>query len=124
MKNARFIRFAVGLLFFAPISLTAQGYSTIEIGNVQSVRFLAAIVQDQQGVPIEGVAVQELGPGWKGLLASTKTDATGAFAFPPIKNHEIYYFELRKDGFDPLRVRVKVDRKRGKLLKLQMTVAA
>jgi hypothetical protein len=94
--NIRFVCFIASFLFFVPVQLAAQGLSTIEIGNMQLSRSLAATVQDQQGLPVEGVLVEELGPGWKDPLRSTKTDAAGAFAFSPVTGREIYYFQLRK----------------------------
>ena len=122
--NTHFVRIIASFLFFVPLQLAAQGYSTIEIGNVQLSRSLAATVQDQQGFPIEGVVVEEFGSGWKAPLRSTKTDSAGSFNFSSVQGREIYYFELRKDGFDPLRVRVKVNGKLGKKLKLQLTLAS
>jgi hypothetical protein len=121
--STHFVYVIASILFFVPGLPAAQGYIEIEIGNLQLSRSLAGIAHDQHGLPVEGVLVEELGSGWKDPLRSTKTDAAGAFAFSPVKGREIYYFQLRKDGFDPLRVRVKIDRRRGKSLKLQMSVA-
>jgi carboxypeptidase family protein len=108
------------LLFFASAHLEAQGVSTVEIGNVQSARTLAGEVQDDRGSPIAGVSVEELSSNWKVSLRSTRTDAAGDFSFVPVKDRKVYYFQFRMDGFNPLRVRVKVDRKHGKELKLRM----
>ena len=40
-----------------------------------------------------------------------------------VKGRDLYYLQITSHGFDPLRVRVKVDRKRGKKLELQMEVS-
>ena len=111
-----------GFLLLVPIHLHAQ-YQTIEIENVQLARSLAAVVLDPTGSPIPGVLVEESSPNWKESLRSTRTDATGGFSFAPVKGRNVYYLQLRMDGFDPLRVRVKIDPKRGKNLRLKLEVA-
>jgi hypothetical protein len=115
--------FVAALLFFASAHLEAQGVSTVEIRNVQLARSLAAVVQDPTGSPIAGVLVEEVSSDWKDSLRSTRTDAAGAFSFAPVKDRKVYYFQLRMNGFDPLRVRVKVDREHGKELRLQIVLS-
>ncbi len=81
-------------------------------------RSLAAVVLDPSGAPIQGAFVEEFSPDWKESLRSTKTDTTGEFTFTPVKGRDVYYLQLRMNGFDPLRVRVKIDPKQGKNLRL------
>jgi hypothetical protein len=109
-------------LFLVPIHLSSQ-YATIEIAEVQLARSLGAVVQDANGSPIPGVLVEEFSSDWKESLRSTKTDTSGGFTFAPEKGRGVYYLQLRMNGFDPLRVRVKLDAKRGKSLQLKMEVA-
>jgi hypothetical protein len=116
----RLLSFIAIALVFAPVCLNAQGVITIDIENVQSTRAVAAIVHDPAGFPMAGVLVEELTSDWKESLRSTKTNASGAFTFAPAKGRDVYYFQLTLKGFDPLRVRVRVDHKRGKELRLQM----
>ena len=111
------------VLFLGPISLHAQGIQTIEIEKVQLAQSLAATVHDAAGSPIAGAVVEEFAPGWKRLLRSAKTDGAGVFTLAPVKGRDLYYLQLRSYGFNPLRVRVRVDRKRGKELHLQMEVS-
>jgi hypothetical protein len=115
--------FFIGTLLVGPAILDAQGMTTIEIQNVQLAKSVAGVVRDPLGSPMSGVLVEEFSAEWKESLRSTKTNAEGRFAFAPIKRRKIYYLQLRMDGFNPLRVRVKVDPNRGKELQLEMSVA-
>jgi hypothetical protein len=96
----------------------------IDIEKVQLARSLAAVVLDPTGSPIPGVLVEEFSSGWKESLRSTKTDAKGGFSFAPVKRRDVYYLQLRMNGFDPLRVLVKIDPKQGKYLRLKLWVAS
>jgi Carboxypeptidase regulatory-like domain len=118
----RHLWLSFGFLFFVPIHLYAQ-YTTVVIEKVQLARSLAAVVLDPAGSPIPGVLVEEFSSDWKESLRSTMTDATGGFTFAPVKGRDVYYLQLRMNGFDPLRVRVKVDPKRGKNLQLELEIA-
>jgi hypothetical protein len=110
-----------GFLFLLPIHLGAQ--YTIEIEKVQVSRSLAAVALDPAGYPIPGVLIEEFSSDWKELLRSTETNEEGRFSFAPVKKRKIYYLQLRKDGFNPLRVRMKVETDAGKELKLEMKIA-
>src|ERR1700683_1989649 len=114
--------FVTSFLFLDPTHLKSQ-VMTIEIENVQLAHSLGAKVHDSSGSPMAGVLVEELSPDWKVSLRSTKTDAAGAFTFVPVKGREIYYLQLTFKNFNALRVRVKVNRQRGKDLQLQMEVS-
>jgi Carboxypeptidase regulatory-like domain len=107
---------------FLPAYLQGSTY-TVEIADVQLVRSLAGTVRDGVGSAVPGVLVEECNPGWKDSLRSTKTDPTGNFTFTPVKSRDIYYFRLTSNGFNQLRVRVKIDHKRGKELRLELDVA-
>lgn len=119
----RYFRFFATFVFFVPISAHAQGVAMVEIGNVQLARSLTAVVHDSGGSPIVGVLVEELSSDWKESLRSTKTDAAGIFTFTSVRGRDIYYFQLTFKNFNPLRVRVKINHKRGKELELQMYVS-
>jgi hypothetical protein len=116
----RLVWLIAGFLFFAPAYLHAQGVITVEIQNVQLVRSLAGVVHDPADSPMASVLVEERSPDWKEPLRSTKTDAAGKFALAPIKGRGLYYLQLTMKGFNPLRVRVRVDPKRGKELRVSM----
>jgi len=110
-------------LFLISAHLHAQGVSIIEYQNVQLARSLAAVVYDPGHFPMAGVLVEEFSPDWEKSLRSTRTDAAGGFTFAPVKGRAVYYLQLRMEGFNPLRVRVKVDPKRGKDLQLKMVLS-
>jgi len=113
----------VGSLLLVPAFLDAQGVATIEIQNVQLARSLGAVVHDSAGFPMAGVLVEEFTSDWKESLRSTKTDATGRFTFTRVKGRDVYYLQLRMDGFNPLRVRVKINQMLGKNLQLKLNIA-
>ena len=98
-------------------------YQTIEIEKVQLARSLGAVVHDPTGSPIPGVLVEEFSSDWRESLRSTKTDTEGGFTFAPVNGRGIHYLQLRMNGYNPLRVRVKLDAKRGTNLHLKMEVA-
>ncbi len=98
-------------------------YQIIEIEKVQLATSLAAVVTDITGTRMPGVLVEEFSSNWKQSLRSTKTDAKGRFTLAPVKGRDVYYLQLRMNGFDPLRVRVKIDPKEGKNLRLTLEIA-
>jgi len=110
----------VGSLLLVPAFLDAQGVATIEIQNVQLACSLGAVVHDSAGFPMAGVLVEEFTSDWKESLRSTKTNEAGSFTFASVRGRDVYYLQLTMKGFNPLRVRVKVDSKRGKKLQLKM----
>ena len=118
--TTRLLWFVVGFLFSVPVDLDAQGVAIIEIENVQLARSLAAVLHDPAGFPMASVLVEELSSDWKESLRSTKTNAAGSFTFASVRGRDVYYLQLTMKGFNPLRVRVKVDSKRGKQLQLKM----
>jgi hypothetical protein len=123
-KTASRLRWWIGVfLFLVSVHLAAQGVQIVQIGNIQLARSLAASVKDSVGTPMPNVLVEEFTSDWKQAPRSTKTDASGAFAFAPVKGRDVYYLQLRLNGFNPLRVRVKVDRRRGKALQLQLELS-
>ncbi len=120
---ARLLSLVGSFLFLVPACVRAQGVSVIEYQNVQLARSLAAVVHDPADFPMPGVLVEEFTSDWKESLRSTNTDAAGGFTFAPVKGRAVYYLQLTMKGFNPLRVRVKVDPKRGKDLRVKMVLS-
>jgi hypothetical protein len=118
----RLLWLCVSFIFLVPIHLHAQ-YQIIEIEKVQLATSLAAVVTDITGSRMPGVLVEEFSSDWKQSLRSTKTDAKGRFTLAPVKGRDVYYLQLRMNGFDPLHVRVKIDPKQGKNLRLKLEIA-
>jgi hypothetical protein len=118
----RLLWLCASFIFLVPVHLHAQ-YQIIEIEKVQLATSLAAVVTDITNSPMPGVLVEEFSSDWKQSLRSTKTDAKGGFTLAPVKGRDVYYLQLRMNGFDPLRVRVKIDPKQGKKLRLKLEIA-
>lgn len=111
----------VGLLCL-PLEVRAQ-YQIVELSDVQLAKSLSAVVRDSTDSPLPEVLVQDFDPKWNTVLRTTTTDKNGRFSLGPIQGTRIYYLQLSKLGFDPLRVRVQLDRVRGIRLKLRLDVA-
>jgi len=111
----------VGLLCL-PLKIDAQ-YQVIELADVRLVKSLSAVVQDPVGSPLTNVLVQEFSSDWKTVLRTSATDDHGRFSLANVQGRKIYCLQLSTPGFDPLRLRVQVDRKRGANLKLKLTIA-
>ena len=105
-----------------PIESDAQ-YQIIELTDVQLAKSLSAVVQDPSGSPLSDVLVQEFSPDWKTVLRTSATDNHGRFTLARVQGRKIYCLQLSTPGFDPLRLRVQVDRRRGVNLKLKLTIA-
>jgi hypothetical protein len=113
---------ALGLVVCGPKRLVAQGNVTIQAEKVMAASSLSAVVIDPNDNPMQGVLVEEMGENWKGLLRSTRTDATGRFSFAPVKGRKIYYFMLTIPNFDQLQFRMRVSVFSRKPLKVRMKV--
>jgi len=110
----------VGLLCF-PFEIRGQ-YRVIELADVQLAKSLSAVVRDPTGSPLTKVLVEEFSPDWKTLLRTTATDNHGRFSLATGQGRNIYCLQLSSPGFDPLRVRIQVDRKRGGNLELKLVI--
>jgi Carboxypeptidase regulatory-like domain len=104
----------------SPIRAQAQ---TVEIADLQLSSSLSGLVQDPAGTPIPNAMVQELSSDWKRQLRSTQSDSIGVFSLAPVQERRIYYLQVSARGFNPLRVRVQVDPKRGGKLRLKLYLA-
>jgi carboxypeptidase family protein len=104
----------------SPIRAQAQ---TVEIADLQLASSLSGLVQDPAGTPIPNAIVQELSSDWKRQLRSTQSDSSGIFSLAPVQGRRVYYLQLSARGFNPLRVRVQVDPKRGGKLRLKLYLA-
>src|SRR5690242_7412103 len=118
----RILAVYLGFILLMPTHLHAQ-FQIIEIEKVQVATSLSAVVTDFAGRRMQDVLVEEFSSDWNQSLRSTKTDAKGRLAFSTVKGRDVYFLQLRANGFDPLRVRVKIDPKQGKKLRLKLEVA-
>jgi hypothetical protein len=100
-------------------------YETIVIKHPIRAQRLAGIVEDSTGAPIAGVAVEDRDSAFKSVLASTKTDANGHFAFPGAAHGKTHYLHLQSLGFDPLEITVKLHHVGGRSeLRVELHVAS
>jgi Carboxypeptidase regulatory-like domain len=112
------------LLLFQPRGVRAQGVSTIEYQDVQIVPSLAGVVRNPAGTPMAGVLVEEFASdGWKSALRSAKTDQQGRFAMTTVKGRDTYFLQFSFPNCNPIRVRVKIDAKQGKELRIKMVIS-
>jgi hypothetical protein len=96
----------------------------VEIGNVQVARSLSGNVTDPTGASISGVQVIEVAADWHTTRRSTVTDAQGQWSLPPVANQKVYYIRLVKGrGFNEVRFRVRLDKRKGKVLGVKLPLA-
>jgi hypothetical protein len=98
-------------------------YQIIELSEVQWGKTLSATVRDESNSPMGKALVQEFSPDWKTVLRTSVTGPDGRFSLPPVKAEKIYYLQISAPGFDPLRLRMRVDPKGGVHLIIKMHVA-
>ena len=110
-------------LLAASPTFAHAGIDVIEIEKIQLANSLSGMVMDQRGFAVPGARVDEMSPGWKQVLRSTKADDKGRFILAPVRGRKIYYLQVSYPNFDPLCVRVAISIKKGKALKLQLVVA-
>ena len=131
----RRIAIQIGLiLFLIAFSRPARAQmELIEFAHPFHARNLAGGVVDSTGAPVSGVLIEECDVPFtpvqargssgepipevlhgdcdqypKHVLASTKTDANGHFAFPQARMGTAHYLFVRVDGWDPMQITVKL----------------
>jgi hypothetical protein len=60
-------------------------------------------------------------PEWNTSLRTTKTDSKGRFTLASVTTRDVYYLQLACKAFNPLRVRMRIDPKRGTDVRLKLT---
>lgn len=111
------------VLCCAPSTLYGQGVVIVELADLQVSSSSSVTVEGPTSEPLGNVVVDEFSSDWKTILCSTKTNAAGVFSLVQVRGRRIHHLQLSAPGFNPQRVRVKVDSKRGKHLKLKLTLA-
>ena len=96
------------ILLFLSLGATAQ-YQLIEIEKPQLSKSVGGLVTDPVGTVVSGVSVEEWTAGWKKFVRATHTDNNGRFYLQPEQGKTIYYLQFQSPGFDPLRLKLKVD---------------
>ena len=114
--------FLIGFLSLLSLSLAGQ-YQTIEIEKPQSAKLVGGIVTDPSGAAVPDVIVEERSQDWETVLRSTETDKNGRFKFPATPKKAVYYLQFLRSGFDPLRIKLRLDKKATSPLILKMWIA-
>jgi hypothetical protein len=83
----------------------------VEIEEPQPAQQVEGFVLDPSGAPIEGMTVTDRSEEWGTLLRSTTTDKRGQFRFSPQPNKTVYYLRFDHALFNPLQLKLKLDKK-------------
>ena len=106
------------------LSTCLANEEVVEIGNVQVAKSLSGTVTDPVDAPVPGVQVIEVKSDWKTMVRSTVTDANGQWSLAPVPHQKVYYIRLIKGGgFNELRFHVRLDRRKGKELRMKLPLA-
>ena len=73
--------------------------------------------------PASGVTVELCSPGWKTVLASTKTDEKGYFFLEKPATGSLFYIRLSAPGMDIYEVRVRIKKHGAEELTIRLSVA-
>jgi hypothetical protein len=118
MKNL-----ALFVLSMAICSSAFAQYQTVEIGKIQIAKSLAGTVVDPTDSAVPRVQVLEVSSDWQTVLRTTTTDSNGKWFLTPAPRQQVYYLRFIADGFNPLQVRVKLNRKKGRDLRFKLPVS-
>jgi hypothetical protein len=99
-----------------------MGQEIVEYTKVFRVRSMQGEVKDPSGAGVPGVTVQEMDKDWKATLRKTKTDDRGRFEFAG-SGQGVHYLQFKSDGFNQVRMKVRIARWRAKKLIVRLPVA-
>ncbi len=93
----------------------------VESSHVQIAKSLSGTVVDTAGFPLSGVRVIEVKSNWQSTQRSTVTDSEGRWSLVPVANRQVYYIRIVASVlFKEVRIRVRVDPKKGKDLRIEV----
>jgi hypothetical protein len=118
MKN-----FALFVLSIAVCSSAFAQVETVEISKIQIAKTLTGTVVDPVDSAVPGVQVFEVSSDWQTVLRTTTTDSNGKWSLPSMPGRQVYYLRFVADGFNPLQVRVRLNRRKGKDLRFKLPIA-
>jgi lysophospholipase L1-like esterase len=78
-------------------NLSASEWTTVTIDADAFVTFSGDVVEEGSGTPLEGVTVDLHDDTTEGVLATTTTDASGAFSFPDVHEDEAIKLDVVDD---------------------------
>jgi len=120
-RRAAFI-LSLTLLLLAP---SFAGVEIVEIGNVQLTKTLGGVVADPSDAPLAHVQVIEVTSDWHTTIRSTMTDTEGRWSLPQVPKQRIYFlrFITKQCCFNELRCRVKLNKRKGKELRISLPLS-
>jgi hypothetical protein len=111
-------------VFCAAIFPSAFAQSqTVEIAKIQTAKALAGTVVDPVDSVVQGVQVLEVSSDWQTVLRITTTDSNGKWSLEPVPKQQVYYLRFVANGFNPLQVRVRLNRTKGRELRFKLPIA-
>jgi hypothetical protein len=131
MEHAGVLRYSDGVktasiaaALLVLLSTCFAGVEVVEIGNVQVSKTLGGTVADPSDSPLPDVQVIEVASDWNTILRTTTTNAQGRWSLPPVVNRRIYRFRLVKvGGFNEVRFRVRLNKRKGKELRINLPLS-
>jgi len=116
-------RLALFVLSMAMFPSALAQFQTVEIGKIQIAKTLTGTIVDPVDSAVPGVQVLEVSSDWKTVLRTTTTDRNGKWSLAPVPKQQVYYLRFIAYGFNPLQVRVKLNRTKGMDLRFQLPIA-
>jgi len=114
--------FVISLLSLLCLSLAGQN-AIIEFEKTQPAKSVGAMVTDPSGAALPDVTVEERSQDWTTVLRSTETDESGRFNLTATQGKTFYYLQFSHSGFNPLRIKLQLDKKAKAPLVLKMWIA-
>jgi hypothetical protein len=115
--------FTLFVLCTAILSSAFAGVETVEIGKIQIAKTLTGTIVDPVDSAVPGVQVLEVSSDWKTVLRTTTTDRNGKWTLATVPKQQVYYLRFIAYGFNPLQVRVKLNRTKGMDLRFKLPFA-
>ena len=82
----------------------------VTIEESQPARHVEGVVVDPSGAPISDMVVTDRSDQWAAVLRTTTTDSKGRFRFSHQSGKTVYYLQFDHPLFNPLRLRLKLDK--------------
>ncbi len=114
-QTRRIVGLAFALAFPDRVNF-AQGRTNIEIQTPFRARALSGVVTIANVEPAAGALVEECTKAWKEVLDSTHADGEGRFHLRTARAQRTYYLRLPRPGFNPLLIKVRLNRHAGDLV--------
>lgn len=86
----------------------------LQIETPQPAQQVEGVVLDPSGAPISDLTVADCTANWAAVLRSTKTDSKGHFHFSRQSGKKLYYLRFDHPMFNPLELKLKLDKKAAK----------